>query len=636
MRRTLLLLAVSSLVSCTRGGNGYYGATQPKHGADEAWSNLGSEPDTIDPGKAAEQVGGTLAVNLFAGLTQAHPQTLDPMPDIAERWDISEDGLHYVFHLRESSWSDGVPLTAADFEYTWRRVLDPKTGSRYATFLYGLKHGELFNRKALCIRGIGSATEAELRALVEPLAPVDVLSVDPELDAAFVIVKGDDASRPKLRRRLLNELRERSWQGRVLRASEMDGSEVGVRARDARTLVVELEAPLPYFLHITKYYTALPVPRHVLERLERAGQNTDLWTRPENIVSNGAYVLAEARFRQFIRLQKNPRYWDRAHVKLQRIRLSLIENYNTVLNMYEAGELDAIGPTTNLPSEFLDQLRKQKDFVSAPYMNVYFYWVNTKVAPVDDPRVRMALSLAIDRKSVVTHVMRAGQIPTADIVPDGLGGYKGLNSPSFDPERARALLRDAGYGPDRPVPAITLRYNTSESHKQVAEAVQAMWRTHLGIQVEIENQEWKVYLKTLETKDFQLGRYGWIGDYPDPFTFLELLTTHNGNNKSNWSNSQYDELLRLANLQRDPALRLSQLREAEQIFARELPVIPIYVYTRSELVKPYLRGHALNYECRYMYKYWWIDERWFSGQPSDQLPHGFPPPPAASPRGGTN
>jgi oligopeptide transport system substrate-binding protein len=155
-----------------------------------------------------------------------------------------------------------------------------------------------------------------------------------------------------------------------------------------------------------------------------------------------------------------------------------------------------------------------------------------------------------------------------------------------------------------------------------------MWRKHLGIQVEIENQEWKVYLKSLETRDYQLGRFGWIGDYPDPFTFLELFGAHNGNNRSGWKSSEYDELLRKANFQRDPARRLEQLREAEQIFARELPVIPLYVYTRAELVKPYLRGHALNYECRYMYKYWWIDERWYHSQPTDLLPHGFPAAPS--------
>jgi oligopeptide transport system substrate-binding protein len=616
MRSAFVLSLLSMLLlSCTRGGNGYYGATQPKHGPDEAWSNFASEPETIDPSKAAEQVGGTLILNMFSGLTQGHPQTLDPMPDVAERWDISEDGRRYVFHLRKSTWSDGVPLTAADFEYTWRRVLDPKTGSRYASFLFGLKNGELFNRKALCIRAVGAASEAELRGVIEPLAAIEQLTLDPALDAAFVIIAD-----PKARARVLREL-----PGRV---KEMDGSEVGVHAQDDSTLVVDLEVPLPFFLHITKYYTAMPVPRHLLERLEREGQPSELWSRPENIVSNGPYLLAEAKFRQFMRLEKNPRYWDAEHVKLQRIRLSLIENYNTTLNMYEAGELDTIGPATTLPAEFFDVLRTHKDFFSAPYESVYFYWVNHHAPPVDNRLVRQALSLAIDRESLVRHVTRAGQIPSADIVPDGLGGYQALNTPFFDPERARALLREAGYGPEHPLPTVTLRYNTSEGHRQVAEAVQAMWRKHLGISAEIENQEWKVYLKSLETRDYQLGRFGWIGDYPDPFTFLELFTAHNGNNRSGWSSREYDELLRQANFQRDPAQRLAKLREAELIFARELPVIPLYVYTRSELIKPYLRGHTINYECRYMYKYWFIDERWYTSQPDDLLPHGFPPMPA--------
>lgn len=629
MRSAAFALTLLTVLSCNRGRNGYYGVTRPKHGPDEAWSNLASEPETIDPGKAAEQAGGMVILNIFAGLTQGHPVTLDPMPDIAERWDVSDDGLRYVFHLRESTWSDGVPLTAADFEYSWMRVLDPRTGSRYASFLFGLKHGELFNRRALCIRGVGDADEAALRALIEPLAPVELVTLDRGLDAAFVVIGGDDDSRPKLRERVLRELQQRAWRGRTLEASEMDPAQVGVHAQDPRTLVVELDAPLPYFLHITKYYTAMPVPRHVIERLEREGKNTELWSRPENIVSNGGYVLAEAKFRQLMRLEKNPRYWDAANVKLPHIRISIIENYNTTLNMYEAGELDAIGPTSNLPAEFLDLLRTQRDFVSAPYMSVYFYWVNTKLPPLDNPTVRKALSAAIDRASLVKHVLRAGQIPSADIVPPGLGGYEGLHSPVFDPERARALLREAGYGPDHPLPTITLRYNTSEGHRQTAEAVQAMWREHLGIHAEIENQEWKVFLKSLETRDFQLARYGWIGDYPDPFTFLELFGSHNGNNRSGWSSAKYDELLRSANLQRDPAARLAQLRAAEEIFADQLPVLPIYVYSRAELIKPYLRGHALNYELRYMFKHWWIDERWYKGTPADVLPHGFPPVPAA-------
>jgi len=625
---------------CTRGGHGYYGTTQPKHGPDEVWSALSAEPESIDPGKTSEASGGNVVWNLFASLTQPHPQGLTPMPDIAERWDISEDGLRYTFHLRPAKWSDGAPLTAADFEFAWRRVLDPRTGSRYSSFLYCLKRGEAFNQRALVLSGVGDATEAELRALLEPIAPLARLTLDPPLDAALIVVGGEEAQRPALRSKLLRELANKPWQGRQLALREMEPELIGVHAQGDHTLQVELETPLPYFLYITQYYTTMPVPRHVIARLKQDGTNPDLWTRPEHIVSNGAFRLAEAKFRQYLLLEKNPHYWDAAHVKLQRVKWSIIDSYNTVLNMYEAGELDSIGPTANLPAEFLDLLRRQRDFRSAPYMAVYFYWFNVKAPPLDDVRVRRALSLAIDRKSIVEHVTRAGQIASADIVPEGLGGYPGLHSPIFDPERARALLREAGYGPDRPLPQLSLRYNTSETHKQIAEAVQAMWRKHLGVGIELENLEWNVYLKAMHAHDFQVGRYAWVGDYPDPFTFLEVFSAHNGNNSSNWESARYEELLREANRQREPGRRLALLEQAERELQAAVPAAPVYVYTRSELIKPYVRGHVINYQGKHLLKHWWIDRRFYDRDtpPSDELDHGFPPQPLAAGRaasGGT-
>jgi len=626
------LLTLAASAGCSRATPGYYGTTQPKHGPDEVWSSLISEPEYLDPGTASETVGSGIIINLFAGLTQPHPVTLEPMPDVAERWDVSDDGTRYVFHLRATSWSDGVPVTAGDFEYAWRRVLDPRTGSKYGSFLYGVKYAELFNRRALIVRSVGTATEAELRKHIESIAPLELVRMAPELDAAFIVVGGEEAARPALRERLLRELSGQAWQGHELRATAVDSSLVGVHAQDDHTLVVELESPLPYFLHITKYHTAMPVPRHLFERLVKAGINPELWTRPEHIVSNGAYLLTEAKFRQFMLLTKNPRYWDASHVKLQRVRLLMIDSANTILNMYKAGEIDSIGSAVALPAEFLESLRPQRDFHTGAQLALYFYWLNTAVPPLDDVRVRRALSLATDRQSMVTHVTRAGQLPTADIVPDGLAGYAGLHSPLFDPERARALLREAGYSAAHPLPPIALVYNTAESHKQLAEALQAMWHKHLGIDVEIENQEWKVYLKSLRAHEFQIARHGWIGDYPDPFTFLELFGSHNGNNHSNWHNTQYDDMLEHANRERDPQRRLALLQEAERMVADAVPVVPLYVYTRSELIKPYLRGHVLNSEARHLYKYWWIDRRWYTGVPTTELPHGFPEPPTASAR----
>jgi oligopeptide transport system substrate-binding protein len=404
-----------------------------------------------------------------------------------------------------------------------------------------------------------------------------------------------------------------------------------VRALDDRTLQARLVDPLPYFIDLTAYYTLMPVPRHVLERLAREGKNPDLWTRPEHIVSNGAFVLDEWKFRQHMVLRRNERYWEAKRVKLERVRFAMIESSNTTLNLYEAGELDYIGNAT-LPSEFLDHLDRYKDFQSGPYLGTYFLWVNTKRAPLQDKRVRQALSLAIDRKALAEYVLRGGQIPSADLVPDGVAGYQGVGSPLFDPERARKLLREAGYGPDRPLPQITFRYNTSEGHKQIAEALQQMWRKHLGVRIDIENQEWKVYLKTLQGHDFQMARMGWIGDYADPFTFLELVTQSSGNNHSNWSDPGYERLLRTANSTRDPAARLALLRQAERIVSDQLPMIPLYVYTRSELVKPYVMGQFLNYQHRELYKYMWIDERWYDGKVPEPLPNT--PPPLLQPRVG--
>lgn len=618
-------LAASFVGACTRADSGYYGTTEPKHGPDEIWSNLASEPEYIDPGKSSDHIGGTVIANVFAGLLQPHPQNSEPMPDIAQAWHVSEDGKTYTFHLRQTTWSDGTPLTAEDFVWSWRRILDPATASKYATFLYSVRYGEMFNSRAVLVKGIGDTPEADLKVFVEKLAPVESLRMAPELDGAFVLVAGDDATRAATRQKLVAALNTTALGAHKLTASVVTGELVGARAVDPQTLVVDLESPVPYFLNLLCFAATMPVPRHVIERLEREKKSSDLWTRPENIVSNGPYLLSEWHFRNYMLLEKNPRYWDAAHVRTKRVRWSMIENYNTTLNLYEAGELDSIGNNANLPAEFMDTLRTTGDFATAPINTVYLYWVNTKVPPLDDARVRNALRLAIDRKSLVEHVTRGGQVPSADLVPNGLAGYEGPKNPIFEPERARKLLAEAGYGANRTLPTITITYNTSEGHKQIAEAIQAQWKQTLGISVEIENQEWNVFLRNLKSHNFQIARLGWVGDYPDPYTYLNLLLKGDGNNHSQWSDPRYDDLLRQANLSTVKSKRMGLLREAETLAVEQAPLIPLYVYTRSELTKPYLMGDVINFENRHMLKWWWIDKRWYEGVPSTRLDPGFPP-----------
>jgi oligopeptide transport system substrate-binding protein len=641
VHEVLRIAAIGALVlTCADAGGGasdrYYGTTKPRHAPDEVWFNLATEPEWLDPGKASDNAAGTVLFNTFAGLTQPHPQTLEPMPDVARGWTISEDGRTYTFHLRETTWSDGTPLLAEDFAWSWNRVLDRQTASKYASFLYPVRYAQAYHALAVLVTGLPvDATEAEVLALAPARAWIERVQWAPDLaepdgSAAFLFVAADAKAAPDgdARAALVRGVDGASLRGASLRARVADRDVVGVRATGPLTLEVDLESPLPYFLDLVMFYTLFPVPRHAIEALEREGKNPALWTRPEHVVSNGAYRLAEWRFRQRMVLEKSATYWDAGNVALSRVVLSMIESATTALHMYQAGEIDTLGNAA-LPQELVQHLDDYADYRNAPWLGTYFFWLNTQAPPLDDVRVRQALKLALDRGAIVRFVTRAGQIATSDLVPDGLAGYRGLASPLFDPERARALLAEAGYSEGRGMPPITLIYNTNEGHRQIAQAVQQMWRDHLGIAVELENQEWKVYLKNLDAETFQIARMGWIGDYADPFTFLELLTSSSGNNHSGWSDPEYDRAMRAANETLDPTRRLALLREAEARAMDAVPIIPIYTYVQTNMMKPYVRGAWQNFQQRDLFKYWSIDERFYAGVPD--VVAADPPPPLLRP-----
>jgi ABC-type oligopeptide transport system substrate-binding subunit len=539
-------------VGCGRPDHGYFGTIKPVHGPKEFWINNSTEPEWIDPNTCSDSAGGEIIWNIFSGLVQGHPATLEPCPDIATHWDVSADGRSYTFHLRPSVWSDGVPLTAHDFVYSFRRLVDPKTASKYAS------NGHVF-------KGGGAISRGE--------APPESLAA---------------------------------------------------RAIDDLTLEVTLEDPVPYFLNLLTFYSFMPIPRHLMEDLEARGIAAELWTRPEHVVCNGPYRMTKWRFRQHMMFEKNPRYWDVANVRLDRVRLSMVESSTTSLAMYAAGEFDWPGHNSALPFEFMDYVEGFKDFSRHTELRSYFYWINTKRPPLDNPLLRRALSLAVDREALVTHIARGGQTPTASLAPDGLAGYRGLDLPLFDPEAARRLLVEAGYSRGSDVPPITLTYNTSEGHKQIAEAIQQMWKQSLGITVELENLEWSVFLDKAARTDFQICRMGWSADYEDPFNFLEILSSASGNNHSAWKSPAYDRLLRDANRQLDPRTRLDMLREAEAVALAEQPLIPIYIGTSSQLIKPYVRGMWPNQLVRHPWKFLWIDETF---DPSAPPPTEPPPPP---------
>lgn len=604
------LLAVVLLGGCDRGAEGYYGTVKPRHPPDELWANLGTEPEWIDPNKASDSPGGAIIQNVFSGLVEPHPKTLEPMPALARSWRVSEDGKVWTFYLRPSVWNDGTPLTAHDFEYSWKRLLDPATASKYAQYFWDIEGGKAFTQRALWVPG--TTEDRVRRALPNDLAIGEIEGAE----AGSYVYLADDAARERATAALKSA---------GLDATITNAERVGVEAVDALTFRVRLEHPVPYFLQKLAFYVAQPVPRHLIERLKQQGLNEDLWTRPEHIVTNGAFSIAEWKFRQYVILEKNPRYWDAETVKLDRVRLSMVDSYNTTLNLYEAGELDWIGENASLPAEFVDHLSQFRDFHHSPWLGTYFYWLNTKAPPLDDPKVRQALALAIDRKSLVEHITRGQQIPTASLVPDAVAGYQGLGRPTFDPKRARQLLAEAGYPKGRGLPRITLIYNTSEGHKQIAEAVQHMWREQLGVDIAIENQEWKVYLKNLQLMNFQIARMGWIGDYPDPYTFLEILLSESGNNHSGYASRKYDELLERANATIDQRQRLALLRQAETVAMDAQPIIPVYVYSRLDLWKPYVRGLWGNIQNKHPLKWISIDRRFYDGVPAEIAPEPVPP-----------
>lgn len=617
LRLLPLVLLWAVLLAC-RDDSRYYGITRPSHGPDEFWYNLGSDPEWLDPGLATDSASGAVLVNLFSGLTQLHPKTLAPMPDVARDWQVLDGGKRYIFELRKSQWSDGTPLTAHDFVYAFRRVLTPATGSQYASFLFPFLHAEAVYRGALVVEGLPKGTGVDdVKAWVSEQVPDAVVTID----GAHAVVSQSGGIPVARHEALVSALRQQPLSGQSVAVRSAGPEVIGVRAVGDHRLEIRLAKPVPYLLSVLAFYTAMPVPRHLLQAMEARGEDVTHWTRPENMVVNGPYRMTAWEFRRHIWLQKNARYWDAEHVRVPRVKLTMVDSYNTTLNLYKAGELDHIGQSS-LPSEFMDYLSRYADFRREKSLSVYFLWLNSKRPPLDDVRVREALSLAIDRERLVKYVTRGGQEPTADLVPDGLSGYRGLGRPLHDPERARQLLREAGYGPNRPLPTVVYKYNTSEGHKQVAEAIQQMWKAELGIDARIENEEWRVYLKSMDGHDFQIGRLGWVADYADPNTFLELLLTGNGSNYGGFSSSAYDALMTRANDSLDPDARLRLLREAEGLAMAQQPLIPLYVYTRSELVKPYVRGSFLNYQTRDMFKYIHIDPALYGGQsaPAETVP----------------
>jgi oligopeptide transport system substrate-binding protein len=366
-----------------------------------------------------------------------------------------------------------------------------------------------------------------------------------------------------------------------------DASVLGLRAPDRYRLEVTLEAPTPYFVSLCSLPTLRPVPQRVVERKGRA------WTRPEHIVTNGPFHLVLHQPRDRMELVRSASYHGRDAVGLDRAIVYAIEDEHTSVNMYRAGYLDA-SLSAKLPVELVPQLRRRSDYVSSPYFATYFVKLNTNKAPLHDTRVRRALNLAVDKQLLCERLLRGGQTAATHLVPPGLPGYPVVEGEEHDPALARELLAEAGFPGGQGFPTLSYLYNTSEHHRTVAEYLQRQWLDELGIDVRLANQEWKTYLQHLHSLDYDICKSGWIGDYLDPNTFLDLFVTNGGNNETGFSDAAYDALIEKT--QRMPAgeERMALLADAERMVGEATPIVPLYYFVNNFLRAPEVEGYHSN------------------------------------------
>jgi oligopeptide transport system substrate-binding protein len=353
-------------------------------------------------------------------------------------------------------------------------------------------------------------------------------------------------------------------------------ADVGIKAVNDRTFQVSLKGPAAYFVDMMSHQSFSPLPMHVIKKFGKE------WTKPENIVGNGPFIMKEWKAQDSIVVVKNPKYWDAKNVKLTKVTILPIEDNNTAYNKYKNGEIDW---NSGVPLDMIDEAKLRPDYQSTPQVGTYYFCYNITKKPFDNVLVRKALAMAIDKKELVEKVTKGGQVPTDSIVPP-MAGYTPAPGNGFNPEEAKKLLAQAGYPNGKSWPKVTILYNTSEGHKKISEYVQQQWKKNLNIDVSLQNQEWGTFLATRsQSHDFQVARHGWIGDYLDPMTFLDMFIVGSGNNDGLFNNAKFDELVKKAALMPAGAERFQVLQEAEAIYNnQEQGGIPIYHYVNIDMI----------------------------------------------------
>ncbi|WP_462408649.1 peptide ABC transporter substrate-binding protein [Neobacillus sp. Marseille-QA0830] len=526
MKKWLSAIAASLVISTALAGCGSDNADKASGTKDSAKNvkqeltlNAISEPPALDPAMATDTTSGWVLDHIFEGLYKKDEKG-NAVLGTAKDVKVSDDGKTYTFTLRDDAkWSDGTAVTAQDFEYAWKRVLNPETGSQFAFYLYYLKGAEDYNK------GKGTVDN------------------------------------------------------------------VGVTAKDDKTLVVELAAPLSYFKELLTMWTFYPVKKDLVEG------NKNWAAESDGYVSNGPFKMSEWKHDSDVVVAKNEKYYDNKNINLTKVTWKMVPDATTYYQMYKTGELDLI---QTLPTDVIDQEKSSKEYKNVPYFGTYMYMFNVNKAPFTNAKIRRAFAMAIDRETLTKNVTKAGEIPAYAFVPSGVktadGDFRKDGGSYFKENVAEAkkLLKEGmeeeGW---TTLPDVTLLYNTAENHKKIAEAVQEMYKKNLGVDIKLENQEWKTYLDTTAQGNFQMARMGWIGVLLDPAVILDYYLGDSPNNRTGWVNEKYDSLMAQAKTAQTQEEHFKLLHDAEKVLMDELPFVPVYHYTNTFLTSQKFDG--INY-----------------------------------------
>ncbi len=628
------------LAGCTASAGGrYYGKTVAP--ADNVLRYIsGSEPESLDPGIPTGQPEARLLMALYDGLVEYDPKTMEPIPGIAKTWEISPDGTEYLFHLRpDAKFSNGKQITARDFAYTFRRNLDPMLAAKNAYLSYYLKYAEAYNAGKVFIKKPDGTFlhKADLSPAADPAADEVSTKEDDEFGGATefhkylneperYVLPASEEERAKLFEKD-PKLKAAAANAEFVPVKAED---IGVEAIDDLTFRIKLIQPAPFFLGLLGHQFFRVIDQETVEKYGRD------WTKPENIVTSGAFKLKEHLPYDRVIVEKDPNYWDADMVRLDRIEFYPLDEATTMMNLYKAGEVDAMYNHT-VPAAWNDVISKYKDeYLNAPEVAIEYYTINVKQEPMDNLKLRQALALSIDREALSK--FRKTTKPLVDFTPEGIfpkyeearkkvyteqlakqgSSLEDWKAREFDPEKARALLKELGYNvvenngrysvPDFPLDKVEVLYNTAESNKAVAEFMQAQWKQNLGVTISLKNMEWKTFLNVRKELSYNgMARAGWVGDYMDPFTFLNLFYSENNDSSTGWSNPKYDKLLDDANKEQDEMKRFEKLAEAEFMMMSQQPVIPLQTQATNWIKKPYVKGMYPNPGTLHPWKFVYIE-----------------------------